>query len=139
VRGDSTHGGTKPASPMRAYSTRAVVTSQGPTTVQMIHESYPNRATTCSDVRECRHSEAVTRVENVHEADNHLLQATFGFPGTGVATGPATLSSIGAMALPSLAVPAAPRAGHESAGRCSERQESSPLAPPLRAWAPAKD
>jgi len=55
---------------MRAYSTIAAVISQGPTSDQLMDGSYPNKATTCPDVSESRHSVAVTGVEGVHDADN---------------------------------------------------------------------
>jgi len=45
VRWDIRQGGTSAASPMRAYSTIAAVTSQGPTSDQLTDGSYPNKAT----------------------------------------------------------------------------------------------
>jgi len=73
-------------------------------------------ATTCPEVSESRHYVAVTGVGGVHDADNHQSWATFGCAGTGVSTGPATSSSIGAMAGPSLAGTASQGAGRGPAG-----------------------
>jgi len=56
---------------MRAFSTIAAVISQGPTSDQLMDGSYPNKAKTCPDVGESRHSVAVTKVGGVHDADNH--------------------------------------------------------------------
>jgi len=71
VRGDSRQGGTSAASPMRAYLTIAAVISQGPTSDQLTDGPYPNKAKTCPDVSESRHSVAVTGVGGVNDADNH--------------------------------------------------------------------
>jgi len=56
---------------MRAYSTIAAVISQGPTSDQLMEGSYPNKATTCRDVSDSRHSVAVTGVGGVQDADNY--------------------------------------------------------------------
>jgi len=56
---------------MRAYSTIAAVISQGPTSDQLMDGSYPNKATTCPDISESRHSVVVTGVGGVHDADSH--------------------------------------------------------------------
>jgi len=55
---------------MRAYSTIAAVISQGPTSDQLTDGSYANKATTCPDASESRHSVAVNGVGGVYDADN---------------------------------------------------------------------
>jgi len=83
----------------------AAVTSRVPTAAQLTDGSYPNKATTCPDVSESRHSVAITGIGGVHNADNHQSWAMSVCPWMGVTTGPVTPSSSGAGAGPSLLYP----------------------------------
>jgi len=71
VRGVSRQGGTKPASPLRAYSTRPAGISEGGTSAQFTAASCPKRSTTFPDVSESRHAVAVPGEGGSHSEDSH--------------------------------------------------------------------
>jgi len=56
---------------MREYSTRAALSSRGPTSAQFTAPSCPKRATTYPDVSASRHAVAVIGAGGSHNENSH--------------------------------------------------------------------